>query len=330
MPVLLLGPDRATRMGWFRRRIESVDRLIYREIAERRRSEDLEERDDILSLLVAARHEDGSPMSDQEMRDELLTLLVAGHETTATALSWAVERLSRHPRQARSAPRGGRGRRGCLPDGDDPGDAAAAAGDLDRRPPPHRAGRDRRLRDSRRRLRHSLRLPGPRQPGGLSRTGPLPARALPRQPAGHLHLDPLRRRRPPLPRRLLRPVRDGGRARGAGQATPDPARARPSPSGSSAARSPRPRATTPRSSSARCRRSSSIRLPSGSRQNTLVPMPRRRPGRPAAVTAIPDPAGGRQPQSRAVPDEADPDAAGPQHDRRALPTWTSSACDPNR
>ena len=97
LPVLLLGPERATKMGWFRRRIEAVDRLIFREIAERRRSEDLEERDDILSLLVAARHEDGSPMSDAEMRDELLTLLVAGHETTATALSWAVERLSRHP-----------------------------------------------------------------------------------------------------------------------------------------------------------------------------------------------------------------------------------------
>jgi cytochrome P450 len=96
MPVLLLGPERATRMRWFRRRIEGVDRLIHREIVERRRSEDLEERDDILSLLVAARHEDGSPMSDAEIRDELLTLLVAGHETTATALAWAVERLSRH------------------------------------------------------------------------------------------------------------------------------------------------------------------------------------------------------------------------------------------
>ena len=48
-------------------------------------------------MLVAARHEDGSPMSDAEIRDELLTLLVAGHETTATALSWAVERLTRHP-----------------------------------------------------------------------------------------------------------------------------------------------------------------------------------------------------------------------------------------
>jgi cytochrome P450 len=97
LPVLLVGPKRVTRLPWFRRRIERVDRLIYREIAERRQAGDLDGRDDILSLLVAARHEDGSPMSDEEMRDELLTLLVAGHETTATSLAWAVERLTRHP-----------------------------------------------------------------------------------------------------------------------------------------------------------------------------------------------------------------------------------------
>ena len=97
LPIVLIGPNRIRRLPWFRRRIERVDELIYREIAERRRAEDLEQRDDILSLLVAARHEDGSPMSDGEMRDELLTLLVAGHETTATSLAWAMERLSRHP-----------------------------------------------------------------------------------------------------------------------------------------------------------------------------------------------------------------------------------------
>jgi cytochrome P450 len=97
LPVLLVGPSRVRRLGPFRRRIERVDRLIYREIAERRRAGNLGERDDILSMLVGASHEDGSPMSDEEMRDELLTLLVAGHETTATSLAWAVERLSRHP-----------------------------------------------------------------------------------------------------------------------------------------------------------------------------------------------------------------------------------------
>jgi cytochrome P450 family 135 len=99
LPLLLLGPSRVRRFGPFRRRVDRVDELIYREIAERRRAGDVEERDDVLSMLVAARHEDGSPMRDEEMRDELLTLLVAGHETTATSLAWAVERLSRNPEQ---------------------------------------------------------------------------------------------------------------------------------------------------------------------------------------------------------------------------------------
>jgi cytochrome P450 family 135 len=99
LPVLLVGPNRVRSLGPFRRRIDRVDRLIYAEIAARRRAGDLEQRDDILSLLVAARHEDGSPMRDEEMRDELLTLLVAGHETTATSLAWAVERLARHPQK---------------------------------------------------------------------------------------------------------------------------------------------------------------------------------------------------------------------------------------
>lgn len=96
-PVLLVGPERIRRVPAFRRRVERVDELIGREIADRRAADDLAERDDVLSLLVAARHDDGSPMSDAEIRDELLTLLVAGHETTATALSWAMERLVRHP-----------------------------------------------------------------------------------------------------------------------------------------------------------------------------------------------------------------------------------------
>jgi cytochrome P450 family 135 len=98
-PVLLLGPERIRHLPAFRRRVERVDELIHAEIGERRAAEDVAERDDILSLLVAARHEDGSPMGAAEIRDELLTLLVAGHETTATALSWAVERLTRHPRK---------------------------------------------------------------------------------------------------------------------------------------------------------------------------------------------------------------------------------------
>jgi cytochrome P450 len=97
LPILAVGPDRLRAFPLFRRRVDQVAELIVAEIGERRVAADLEERDDVLSLLVAARHEDGSPMSDAEIHDELLTLLVAGHETTATALSWAIERLIRHP-----------------------------------------------------------------------------------------------------------------------------------------------------------------------------------------------------------------------------------------
>jgi cytochrome P450 len=74
-----------------------VDRELYALIAERRGAPDLAQRDDVLSMLLLARDEQGEPMSDVELRDELMTLLVAGHETTATSLAWAVERLVRHP-----------------------------------------------------------------------------------------------------------------------------------------------------------------------------------------------------------------------------------------
>jgi cytochrome P450 len=80
----------------FRKALAAVDELIYAEIAERR-SLGQSERDDVLTLLLGARHEDGSPMTDVELRDELMTLLTAGHETTATGLSWAFERLLRTP-----------------------------------------------------------------------------------------------------------------------------------------------------------------------------------------------------------------------------------------
>ena len=97
--LLALGPDRLARLGRFQREIARVNRPIFEEIADRRTAADLTERDDIMSLLLQATHEDGSPMSDSELRDELVTLIVAGHETTANALAWAVERLCRHPAQ---------------------------------------------------------------------------------------------------------------------------------------------------------------------------------------------------------------------------------------
>jgi cytochrome P450 len=95
--LMVLGPKRIRRYPPFRRMMEGVDRLLYPVIEARRAAPDLADRDDILSLLLQARHEDGRPMTDRELRDELMTLLVAGHETTATGLSWAIELLARHP-----------------------------------------------------------------------------------------------------------------------------------------------------------------------------------------------------------------------------------------
>jgi cytochrome P450 len=76
--------------------MKEVDELLYAEIAEHRRRDDLEERDDILSSLILARFEDGEEMTDTELRDQLMTLLLAGHETTATALAWTFDLLLRH------------------------------------------------------------------------------------------------------------------------------------------------------------------------------------------------------------------------------------------
>jgi cytochrome P450 family 135 len=81
--------------------LDKLDGLIYEEIAARRAREDLEQRTDILSLLMQARDEDGREMSDGELRDELVTLLLAGHETTSTSVAWAIERLVRHPEKLR-------------------------------------------------------------------------------------------------------------------------------------------------------------------------------------------------------------------------------------
>jgi cytochrome P450 len=75
----------------------SIDELLLAEIADRRSDPLLDEREDILSLLIAARFEDGGAMSDRELRDQLVTLLLAGHETTATGLAWTFDLLLRHP-----------------------------------------------------------------------------------------------------------------------------------------------------------------------------------------------------------------------------------------
>ena len=101
LAIATLGPRRLEGMRFFQRELDEVNAVVFEEIRDRRAATDLEDREDILSLLLTARHEDGSPMSDEELRDELMTLLVAGHETTATALAWAIERLVRHPEKLR-------------------------------------------------------------------------------------------------------------------------------------------------------------------------------------------------------------------------------------
>ena len=82
----------------FEQRRRELDEMIYEEIAQRRAATDLDEREDVFSMLLSARDENGEPMTDQELRDELVTLLVAGHETTATGLAWAFDLLLRTPR----------------------------------------------------------------------------------------------------------------------------------------------------------------------------------------------------------------------------------------
>ncbi|HEV7467875.1 MAG TPA: cytochrome P450 [Candidatus Dormibacteraeota bacterium] len=75
----------------------ACDRLLYAEIRRRRAAPDLAERDDVLSLLLLARDEQGREMTDVELRDELITLLLAGHETTATSLAWLFDLVLHEP-----------------------------------------------------------------------------------------------------------------------------------------------------------------------------------------------------------------------------------------
>jgi cytochrome P450 len=101
LPALLLfalrRPTGERPTGQIGRALDHLDAVIYEELARRRAQVDLAERTDILSLLMLAHDDEGQAMSDGELRDELVTLLLAGHETTATAVAWAVERLVRHP-----------------------------------------------------------------------------------------------------------------------------------------------------------------------------------------------------------------------------------------
>ena len=87
------NPLRPIKALWrFGRVRREIDALLLDEVR-RRRAEGPEERTDIMSMLLAARDEDGSAMSDEEVRDEMFTMLVAGHETTATLVAWVIHRL---------------------------------------------------------------------------------------------------------------------------------------------------------------------------------------------------------------------------------------------
>jgi cytochrome P450 len=97
LPLPKTDLGRLSPWGRFRLMRREYDAIVERLIAKALRDKDLDARDDILALMLGSRYDDGSPMSHGEIADQLLTLLTAGHETTATTLAWAVERLRRHP-----------------------------------------------------------------------------------------------------------------------------------------------------------------------------------------------------------------------------------------
>jgi len=113
-PAVLLGwgYPRLQRFGPWKRTVENayrLDELIYAEIRERRRAPDLADRSDVLSRLILVGDADDR-LTDEELRDQLVTLLLAGHETTATALAWALYELGSNAHQlarARTAARDG-------------------------------------------------------------------------------------------------------------------------------------------------------------------------------------------------------------------------------
>ena len=159
-PPLRRNLGRCSPWARFLRSREALDEFIYEEIAPAPRRGRGRRGARRRALAAARRPRRGrQPMSDEELRDELVTVLGAGHETTATGLAWAIERLLRNPRGAGEAARLARRRRGGLPRRDGQGDAAGAAGDRRRRPQADRAGDDRRLRAAAGHLRAARRSP---------------------------------------------------------------------------------------------------------------------------------------------------------------------------
>ncbi len=113
--IVAIGP--MIMLGWFYPRLQKVgpwkrymsfqnelDRVLYAEIAERRKADDLADRDDVLSRLLRTGTDDDQ-LTDPELRDQLITLLLAGHETTATTLAWILHELARRPAELAAAQR---------------------------------------------------------------------------------------------------------------------------------------------------------------------------------------------------------------------------------
>jgi cytochrome P450 family 110 len=95
-PRLRVDLGRLSPWGRFLRVRREVDRLLLAEIS-RRRAQGTAGRNDVLSVLMEARYEDGEGITDEDLRDKMITLLFAGHETTSTALAWAVHRILQRP-----------------------------------------------------------------------------------------------------------------------------------------------------------------------------------------------------------------------------------------
>ncbi len=97
LPIPTVDWGRWSPWGRFRMMRREYNAVVEKLIVKAERGGNLDQREDILALMLQARYDDGTPMSHRDIADQLLTLLTAGHETTATSLAWAVERLRRHP-----------------------------------------------------------------------------------------------------------------------------------------------------------------------------------------------------------------------------------------
>jgi hypothetical protein len=215
----------------FQRKRERVAALFQEELRARR--VDDQPREDILSLLMSARYDDRSAIPDDELLAQMVTLFVAGFEPTANSLAFALHHIHREPavkqrllEELSSLPPGPLdpetvvrlSRRGRV------GDSTGLPHPAARRPQaPARAhaGRLRASRGAQRRNWDPERAPPARS---LSGARALPARTVPRAQLSPVRVPPLRRRRPPLHRLLLRAVFDEAGARDRAANPPPPTR----------------------------------------------------------------------------------------------------------